>query len=240
MEFKNRGWFIICPGPWLHRVIECGHTGITGGWDELRHETSRNLPLTQSGPGPVTLHTWTKSETLDKNYSIICIKLISVLELYDSQQITAAIMGCVFSKPDEKHVNIDHVNRKPLLEQHDVFINNNDHQPQQKPTSTSSTTSQPPPPSRHSPPASRPSSLDSNLHPELDNIESLDSIRNHGVQWKQFKSWLRDQNEGHDSDGESLSLERYAIFLELYSNLDHLEASKASSDQCKTHLLSEI
>merc|ERR1712018_100314 len=79
--------------------------------------------------------------------------------------------------------------------------------------------------------------MDSDLHPELDNIESLGSIRNHGVQWRQFKSWLRDQNEGHDSDGEPLSLERYAIFLELYSNLDHLEVSKASSDQCKNAFL---
>jgi len=145
-------------------------------------------------------------------------------------------MGCVFSKPDEKQVNGDHVNRKPLLEQHDVFINNNDHQPQQKPSSTS-TSSQPPAPSRHSPPASRPSSLDSDLHPELDNIESLDSIRNHGVTWGQFKSWLREQNEGHDSDGEPLSLERYAIFLELFSNLERLELSKSNSEQCKSVFL---
>ena len=41
-------------------------------------------------------------------------------------------MGCVFSKPNEKHIHdSDNVKRTGLLDQHHQFINNNDHQSHQ-------------------------------------------------------------------------------------------------------------
>ena len=39
-------------------------------------------------------------------------------------------------------------------------------------------------------------------------------------QWDKFKQYLATISEGEDSDGQSLSMERYAIFLELYAKLD--------------------
>ena len=64
-------------------------------------------------------------------------------------------------------------------------------------------------PSRHSPPASRPRSLTGNLHPELDNIESLAEVRGHEAKWAGFVAWLGEQSEGEDSEGSPLSLARY-------------------------------
>ena len=63
--------------------------------------------------------------------------------------------------------------------------------------------------SRHSPPASRPRSLTGNLHPELDNIETLAEVRGDEAKWAGFVAWLGDQSEGEDSEGCPLSLARY-------------------------------
>ena len=48
----------------------------------------------------------------------------------------------------------------------------------------------------------------------------LGSVWTDKSKWAQFKSWLREQNEGEDDCGMPLSLDRYALFLELYIAFD--------------------
>ena len=68
--------------------------------------------------------------------------------------------------------------------------------------------------SRHSPPSSRP--VSDVIYPELEDVDNLGSLWKNPEKWSLFKSWLRDQSEGEDSDGVPLSLERYAVFIELF------------------------
>ena len=96
-----------------------------------------------------------------------------------------------------------------------------------------STQSSLPSPSKHSPPASRPGSFKTDPHPDFDNIESLADIKKCDEKWEEFKSWLRDQTEPGE-DGSPLSLERYAVFSELY---DQFESAKNKSDERKAVFL---
>ena len=90
-----------------------------------------------------------------------------------------------------------------------------------------------PPPSRHSPPASRPRSLSDRADlGELEDVCSLGEVWTNRDKWEEFKSWLRDLSEGEDSEGRPLSLERYALFLELYVELDQQFRSQPPSPHC--------
>ena len=73
--------------------------------------------------------------------------------------------------------------------------------------------------SRHSPPSSRP--VSDVIFPELEDVDNLGSLWKNQEKWSQFKSWLRDQNEGEDSDGVPLSMDRYAVFIELFVALNN-------------------
>ena len=84
-------------------------------------------------------------------------------------------------------------------------------------TATTSTSDGPSTRSRHSPPSSRP--VSDVLYPELEDVDNLGSLWKNPEKWSLFKSWLRAQSEGEDSDGVPLSLERYAIFIELFVSL---------------------
>ena len=88
--------------------------------------------------------------------------------------------------------------------------------------------------SRHSPPASRPGGLAGRSSPHhLEDVGSLGEIWTNTDKWEDFKSWLRLQSEGvTDSDGQPLSLERFAIFLELYVSLDQQFRSQPDSEHC--------
>ena len=50
-------------------------------------------------------------------------------------------------------------------------------------------------------------------------------------QWAQFKDYLATLNEGEDSEGNPLSMVRYATFLELYARLDLEYNSGAHTDR---------
>ena len=96
----------------------------------------------------------------------------------------------------------------------------------------------PPPASRHSPPASRPrASIGREELGELEDIERLGDVWSNREKWEGFKRWLREQSEGEDSDGQSLSLERLAIFLELYVGLDQQFRSQPDSEHCLNMVL---
>ena len=69
---------------------------------------------------------------------------------------------------------------------------------------------------------------------------SLGEIWTNRDKWEAFKSWLRLKSEGvEDSQGRPLSLERLAIFLELYVSLDQQFRSQPDSENCH-NLLVEI
>ena len=98
--------------------------------------------------------------------------------------------------------------------------------------------SAPPPTSRHSPPASRPrASLRREDLGELEDIERLGDVWSNSEKWEGFKVWLRGQSEGEDSEGKPLSLERLAIFLELYVGLDQQFRSQPDSEHCLNMVL---
>ena len=87
--------------------------------------------------------------------------------------------------------------------------------------------------SRHSPPASRPPGVCRSGSPHhLEDVGSLGEIWTNRDKWEEFKSWLRDLSEGEDSEGRPLSLERYALFLELYVELDQQFRSQPRSPHC--------
>jgi len=50
-------------------------------------------------------------------------------------------------------------------------------------------------------------------------------------QWDKFKQYLATLQEDVDSDGQPLSIERYAIFLELYAMLDKLYNEGAANER---------
>jgi len=58
-------------------------------------------------------------------------------------------------------------------------------------------------------------------------------------QWDKFKQYLATISEGEDSDGHSLSMERYAIFLELYAKLD-MEYNAGADKARLVQLIGEI
>ena len=96
----------------------------------------------------------------------------------------------------------------------------------------------PTPASRHSPPASRPrASIGREDLGELEDIERLGDVWSNRTKWEGFLSWLRSQSEGEDSEGQSLSLERLAIFLELYVDLDQQFRSQPHSEHCLNMVL---
>ena len=67
----------------------------------------------------------------------------------------------------------------------------------------------------------------------LEDVGSLGEIWTNRDKWEDFKSWLRLKSEGvTDSDGQPLSLERFAIFLELYVSLDKEFRSQPDSEHC--------
>lgn len=74
-----------------------------------------------------------------------------------------------------------------------------------------------PVPSRHSPPASRPSSHHVNT---LEGMGNLNEVFSMAKQWEQFKQYLATFSEGEDSDGQPLTMVRYANFLEMFARLD--------------------
>ena len=88
--------------------------------------------------------------------------------------------------------------------------------------------------SRHSPPASRPAGVAGRSSPHhLEDVGSLGEIWTNTDKWEDFKSWLRLKSEGvKDSEGRPLSLERFAIFLELYVSLDQQFRSQPDSEHC--------
>ena len=88
--------------------------------------------------------------------------------------------------------------------------------------------------SRHSPPASRPPGVCRSGSPHhLEDVGSLGEIWTNRDKWEDFKSWLRLKSEGEtDSEGEPLSLERFAIFLEIYVSLDQQFRSQPDSEHC--------
>ena len=101
--------------------------------------------------------------------------------------------------------------------------------------SSASSPGVPPTPSRHSPPASRPPGVSGRLGSphHLEDVGSLGEIWTNSAKWEEFKSWLRRKSEGvEDSDGRPLSLERLAIFLELYVSLDQEFRSHPDSEHC--------
>ena len=57
--------------------------------------------------------------------------------------------------------------------------------------------------------------------------------------WDKFKQYLATISEGEDSDGQSLSMERYAIFLELYAKLD-MEYNAGADKARLVQLIGEI
>merc|ERR1711874_21381 len=113
-----------------------------------------------------------------------------------------------------------------FTQQRDLVGNNNKvcyHSPKKEPSPPPSCSRMPSsehhnhaPPSRHSPPASP-----SSQHiPLLEGLGSLEEVWSMGKQWDRFKQYLATTSEGEDSEGKPLSMERYAIFLELYALLD--------------------
>ena len=58
-------------------------------------------------------------------------------------------------------------------------------------------------------------------------------------QWDKFKQYLATISEGEDSDGQSLSMERYAIFLEMYAKLD-MEYNAGADKARLVQLIGEI
>lgn len=132
-------------------------------------------------------------------------------------------MGCVQSKPRAR--------RKGLMSQQEDLVVNNNVQAADPDVLSPLTIKPPAPaPSRHSPPASRPASGPG--RPELEDVGSLGEIWTNIEKWEGFKGWLGDQSEGSDSEGVALSLERYALFLELYVSLDQEFRSQAGSEHC--------
>eukprot|EP00091_Calanus_sinicus_P000847 TRINITY_DN10803_c0_g1_i2.p1 TRINITY_DN10803_c0_g1~~TRINITY_DN10803_c0_g1_i2.p1 ORF type:complete len:182 (-),score=58.95 TRINITY_DN10803_c0_g1_i2:143-688(-) len=94
--------------------------------------------------------------------------------------------------------------------------------------STHSPTSPLSSPSRHSPPRSRPSSQSI---PILEGLGSLSEVWSMPEQWVIFKQYLTTLSEGEDSEGNPLSMVRYATFLELYARLDMEYNSGAYRDR---------
>jgi len=126
-------------------------------------------------------------------------------------------MGCAQSKD---------MRREGLLTQQEELVGNNNqacHSPKNDPQPTTSTMPStqspalPSSPSRHSPPVTRPSSQHL---PLLEGMGSLSEVWSMTKQWDKFKQFLATLNEDVDSDGQPLTMERYAIFLELYAMLD--------------------
>ena len=58
------------------------------------------------------------------------------------------------------------------------------------------------------------------LPPSFKGIGLLSEIWRSGSDWAKFKSYLSSISKGEDIDGEPLSMDRYAIFLEMYARLD--------------------
>ncbi|CAB4066585.1 unnamed protein product [Lepeophtheirus salmonis] len=110
------------------------------------------------------------------------------------------------------------------------------------------------PGSSHPPPtSSRSSTTNNNNHHEgsrqrAQRTESYDHLQLGSLtetwrnchQWEKFKSYLRTLNEGIDSDGKPLSLERYAIFIELYSSLDSAERHKKLKPEALKQIIKDI
>ena len=66
------------------------------------------------------------------------------------------------------------------------------------------------------PKPSYPKECTTELPPTFEGIGILSEIWRSGSEWAKFKSYLTSVLEGEVTDGEPLSMVRYAIFLEMY------------------------
>ena len=58
-------------------------------------------------------------------------------------------------------------------------------------------------------------------------------------QWDKFKQYLTTLKEDEDSDGKPLTMERYAIFLELYAMLDQ-QYNEGAGKERMANMVDEI
>ena len=77
------------------------------------------------------------------------------------------------------------------------------------------------------------------MRPELEDVERLGDIWRNRVKWSEFKTWLREkcEVEGEDSEGQVLSVERYAAFLELFVSLHSEFKRDCRGDNCLNSFL---
>jgi len=142
-------------------------------------------------------------------------------------------MGCCHSKQER--------GRKGLFKQQQEFLENNNKANNGQAANSQQTLISPlqpcpPTPSRHSPPASRPSSQHL---PILEGMGSLSEVWTMPRQWDKFKQYLATLKEDEDSDGKPLTMERYAIFLELYAMLDK-EYNEGADKERLANIVDEI
>jgi len=90
--------------------------------------------------------------------------------------------------------------------------------------------------SRHSPPSSRPFS---HSLPALDGLGSLSEVWSIAKLWNKFKQYLDTIKEGEDSEGQPLTMARYAIFLEMYARLD-MEYRRGERGERMVQLVKEM
>jgi len=83
--------------------------------------------------------------------------------------------------------------------------------------------------SRHSPPVSRPCSSEYN-HP-LEGLGSIEEVWQDRARWAEFRIYLANINENNDSDDRPILADRYAVFLELYADLDAAERRNAATPE---------
>eukprot|EP00092_Neocalanus_flemingeri_P003450 GFUD01003699.1.p1 GENE.GFUD01003699.1~~GFUD01003699.1.p1 ORF type:complete len:240 (+),score=106.74 GFUD01003699.1:41-721(+) len=149
-------------------------------------------------------------------------------------------MGCIQSKPRT---------RKGLHTQQEEFIVNNNkasrdpstssHPPQARPSPTPPTSyndQHPSSSSPHSPPTSLHSS---HPLPYLEGLGSLSEVWSMPQQWDKYKQYLATISEGEDSEGQPLSMVRYATFLEMYARLD-MEYRRGEGRERLIQLVKEI
>ncbi|XP_023334957.1 uncharacterized protein LOC111706339 isoform X2 [Eurytemora carolleeae] len=74
--------------------------------------------------------------------------------------------------------------------------------------------------SKHSPPSSRPSSQ---YNHQLKGLGSVDEAWQNREKWAEFRLYLAAIEEGRDSEDRPILADRYAIFVELYADLDAAE-----------------
>jgi len=140
--------------------------------------------------------------------------------LPEPTEIKRRRMGCVHSKPNKRR-GLFHQQEEILHSGNKDNSNNNKICKQSSPSAFESTEPAQTK-SRHSPPVSQRRRTSSPNLP-LEGLAGISEVWSNPDKWKQFKEWLRTQSEGEDSEGRALLLDRYATWLELYSQLDSAE-----------------